>query len=64
MRKLNKKYWPVMVKIDYDYRKEDDIFRWCKENLPDKYQWTVTGSNTFYFKHPEDAMMFKLKWGA
>lgn len=61
MRRLNKKYWPYIVKPDYS----DDIetaIKWCRENFTKKNQWTIVGSNNFYFKNEKDALFFKLKW--
>jgi hypothetical protein len=62
MRVLNKKYWPVSVKLDYDYKKEDDIYIWCNGTFA-KDQWRTLGGSTYYFRNPEDAMMFRLRWG-
>jgi len=60
MRVLNKKYWPVSVRIDYNYDKENDIYIWCKENCQDK--WLIVEASTYYFENAQDAMMFKLRW--
>lgn len=37
MRQLNKKYWPVQIKVFYDV---DIIIDWCEDNL-EKKQWYV-----------------------
>ena len=60
MRVLNKKYWPVCVTIDYDYRLEDDIYNWCVENLPAGFK--IIGSKTYYFRSESDATLFSLRW--
>jgi hypothetical protein len=59
MRVLNKKYWPASVQIDYDYRREDEIWWWCKENLKG---FVIVGSRTYYFKDEQDATLFSLRW--
>ena len=61
MRVLNKRYWPIAVRIDYDYRQENDVFTWCVENVG-KDKFRIIGSSTYYFQSEEDAVWFKLKW--
>lgn len=61
MRILNKRYWPIAVRIDYDYKQENDVFTWCVEYVG-KDKFRIIGSSTYYFQNKEDAMMFKLKW--
>lgn len=60
MRVLNKKYWPACVTIDYDYRREDDIYNWCVENTPAGFK--IVGSSTYYFRSESDATLFSLRW--
>jgi len=61
VRSLNKKYWPEMVQIDYDYRRDDAIFAWCIENFG-RSKFYIVGSSTYYFQSEQDATLFRLKW--
>ena len=61
MRQLNKRYWPGMVQIDYDYRQEDDIFSWCVEHIG-RGNFRIIGSSTYYFASKEDATWFAMRW--
>lgn len=61
MRILNKRYWPVKIKLDFDDDKISEAIHWSNESLGQD-NFRIIGSSTFYFKNKEDAMMFKLKW--
>ena len=51
--------WGVILKYElYPTRK----YLWCNSNLKGT-EWDYWGrDNTFYFKNPEDATAFKLRW--
>ena len=36
-----------------------EIRRWCNRNFGDNWIWDW---DTFYFKNPEDAVLFALRW--
>jgi hypothetical protein len=61
MRRLNKTYWPYLVKPDYSDKTELAI-QWCRENFTGRHQWIIVGSNNFYFKSEADALLFTLRW--
>ena len=75
MRVLNKKHWPVNIRVldtepsnPYGYLIQgiyaDDRVTWCTDNLP-KGQWYAYaehGWKTFAFKEKEDLTAFKLRW--
>ena len=46
----------VHVNVDRDM---EEVRDWCEDNFNNNwvYSWKI-----FYFKYPEDALMFKLKW--
>ena len=52
---------PVYFGLHWD--NHDETMLWIVENLVG--MWAVTGApyTTFFFKDPNDAMMFKLRWG-
>ena len=50
-----------MVKIDYDYRTNDDAIAWCRAQFG-RDGFRITGSSTFYFTSLEDASFFSLRW--
>jgi hypothetical protein len=62
MRRLNKKYWPHMVKIrHYTEDKQNEIFFWCQKNLIGKDRWKFADSN-IYFTKEKDVTIFLLAW--
>jgi len=65
MRVLNKKYWPVSIRVDSDMTSKMCI--WCRQQTGIEYgDWIVHESGTgdvFAFKHEDTALIFKLKWG-
>lgn len=60
MRILNKKYWPVAVRIDYNYHIEDDIYFWLVANATAGFK--IVGGSTYYFRDAAEATLFKLRW--
>lgn len=61
MRKLNKKYWPVKVTLDYDDNTNSETIKWCNMNFG-RDRFRIIGSSTFYFTNKEDATFFMLRW--
>ena len=62
MRRLNKKYWPHMVKTaHYTEDKQNEIFFWCQKNLIGKDRWKFAGPN-IYFTKEKDVTMFLIRW--
>lgn len=36
---------------------------WCEENFGNDWMWSITMTTVLYFfKNPQDALLFKLKW--
>jgi hypothetical protein len=64
MRRLNKKYWPHMVRTRMLDSTTNEAFNWCKKNLPGKERWTIAGPDIWYFKKERDVTMFTLRWSA
>lgn len=62
MRRLNKKYWPYMLKTSFIGDRHDLAHDWCKETLVGKERWVLAGPNNWYFKNEKDKTMFLLKW--
>ena len=62
MRRLNKQYWPVQIKVSHNQEQQDQAVFWCRENMPGKYRWILAGPNNWYFKENKDATMFSLRW--
>lgn len=60
MRRLNKKYWPHMVKTNFIDDKVHEAHAWCKNNLTGNNRWTLTDSNRWYFTKEKDVTMFLL----
>jgi hypothetical protein len=63
MRRLNKKYWPHMVKTKYTDDTTHEIFSWCQTNLVGKDRFKLAGPNVWYFTKEKDVTMFLLAWG-
>ena len=61
MRRLNKKYWPVAVRIDYSDETNSSAIKWCQDNFGSN-RFRIVGSTTFYFQTEQDATFFALKW--
>lgn len=72
MSNIHRHNW-VVVTTDYSFF-ETELGHWCRENLQsDDWEYTLAvimtaGNEAVYcidykFKHPEDAIMFKLKFG-
>jgi len=64
MRRLNKRYWPHMVKTNLIDDKVLEAYDWCKKNLSGKQRWALTDSNCWYFTKEKDATMFLLAWAS
>jgi hypothetical protein len=62
MRRLNKRYWPHMVKTNYIDDKQNEIFFWCQKNFTGKDRWKFAGPNNWYFTKEKDVTMFLLAW--
>ena len=63
MRILNKKYWPIQLKL-VEVGLPDKRVEWCRLHLG-KGCWaafTNYGWTTFAFNEPADALVFKLTW--
>ena len=60
MRRLNKRYWPHMVKTTNTSDKEQEAWTWCKQNLKGKNRWILAGPNNWYFTKEKDVTMFLL----
>jgi hypothetical protein len=68
MRILKKELWPYKTNygVDDSNLKIDKIEYWLGENIGAfKSQWNAvyhSNSTDFYFREPDDLMMFKLTW--
>ena len=64
MRILNKKYWPMQIKLQHNSTTDDAKIEWCKSNIG-KDRFTYFNSyryTTYAFTNEDDALMFKLKY--
>lgn len=63
-------WWAIITERDVSKEQYEKILKWCERNL--KYQCGLRyGSQSFgiedeyiigYFRHPDDAVMFKMVW--
>lgn len=60
-------WWSILIEENVTEERYDEMFRWCKENAA--YQCGMRyneGWNDIlivgFFRHPDDAMAFKLAW--
>lgn len=52
----------VLLSRDRDI---DDILQWCEEHFANSWLWAMRiGYWIFYFKNPEDAILFKLTFSS
>ena len=61
----NSDYTMVIVGWSSLVANRDTIVLWCEEKLKDDWIWCgwSLGSSSFYFLKPEDATLFKLRFG-
>lgn len=67
MRQLKKELWPYRVKVNSDNTRDiTPVEIWLGETLGTfKGRWNVVyqySHTDFYFKDPDDAMIFSLRW--
>lgn len=65
MRVLNKKYWPVQIKMGSVDVHTDARVVWCDQHI-DKNSWRAFteyyNTEVFVFAREDDAVAFKLRW--
>lgn len=42
-----------------EFQEMDDIRDWCEDNFGDNWTYSFT---EFFFKYPEDAQLFTMRW--
>jgi hypothetical protein len=49
-----------MVKTSNTSDRENEVFKWCEQNLKGKDRWRLAGPNNWYFTKEKDVTMFLL----
>jgi hypothetical protein len=49
-----------MVKTSNTSDRENEVFKWCEQNLKGKDRWRLAGPNNWYFTREKDVTMFLL----